>query len=376
MKPARLQFALAAASLAGLLSRRLLKRPGETLPGRILLALYPNALAELSRGRRIILVSGTNGKTSTTKALAKIVATLGEVATSPSGSNLTRGAAGILMQPHKLAVIEVDELHLPGVVKAVHPEIVLLLNLTRDQLHRMHEVKRVADRWHEMVKTNPTTLFIGDIDDPFINYALSSATRKRSISFGGRTHQDGAVCPQCGKYMNWNGVHYSSECGLTNNNADISLPAGSAAYRNNELAKIVAHEFGITDSEGSTELRELERRVVKQYGKVSASFRLTKNPASWVEALAGVEGNRVILILNAREVDGIDTSWLWDISYASLKGKEVVVTGERGIDLAYRLHVEGVTATLVENFESALAHFASGTVEVLAAYTAFHGLVM
>ena len=376
MKPARLQFALAAASFAGFLSRRILKRPGETLPGRILLTLAPDALAELSKNRRIILISGTNGKTSTTKAVAKLISSLGPVATSPSGSNLTRGAAGVLMQPHTLAVIEVDELHLPGVAAAVHPEIVLLLNLTRDQLHRMHEVKRVADRWHEMVKAHPETLFVGDIDDPFINYALAGAQRKKSISFGGRTHQDGAVCPQCGKYMNWIGVHYSSECGLNNESADITLPAGGAAYRNNELAHITARECGVESSASGSELRELERRITKRFGEIEASFRLTKNPASWVEALSGVEGDRVILILNAREVDGIDTSWIWDISFNSLKGRDVVVTGERGMDLAYRLHVEGVTTVLVDDFEAATAHFGTGSVEVLAAYTAFHGLVM
>ena len=376
MKFLRLQLALVAAKVAGMISRKLLKRPGETLPGRILLALAPDALAQLSKNRRIVLVSGTNGKTSTTKALATLLSAMGPIATSPSGSNLTRGAAGVLMQSPKIAVIEVDELHLPGVVKAVHPEIALLLNLTRDQLHRMHEVKRVADRWHGMVKNSPETLFVGDIDDPFINYAISEAIKKRTISFGGRTHQDGAVCPQCGKYMNWNGVNYKSECGLTNLTPDQLLPAGNASYRNGALTEIVAREFGITTIANPTAPRDMERRITKYFGAVEASFRLTKNPSSWVEALAGVEGDRITLILNAREVDGIDTSWLWDISFASLRGKEVIVTGERGIDLAYRLHVEGVASELVDNFDAALQHFKNGKIEVLAAYTAFHGLVM
>lgn len=376
MKLVRLRIALIAASLAGTISRKLLKRPGETLPGRILLLLAPDALSQLARGRRIVLVSGTNGKTSTTKALASLISTLGPVATSRSGSNLTRGAAGVLMQREAIAVIEVDELHLPGVVKAVKPELVLLLNLTRDQLHRMHEVKRVADRWHEMVKANPETLFIGDIDDPFINYALVDAKQKLTISFGGRAHQDGAVCPACGKYMNWQGVNYNSECGLSNSGADLTLATGNASYRNAELASIVAKQFGVTEFPTRSSNRDMERRITKKFGEVEASFRLTKNPASWVEALAGVEGNRVALILNAREVDGIDTSWIWDISYASLKGKEVLVTGERGIDLAYRLHIQGVEAKLVDSFDEVIAHFQSGEIEVLAAYTAFHGLVM
>ena len=74
-------------------------------------------------------------------------------------------------------------------------------------------------------------------------------------------------------------------------------------------------------------------------------------------------------------MDGIDTSWIWDVSYASLAGKRVVVTGERGADLAYRLHVEGVQNTLVDSFDEAIAVFGVGSVEVLSAYTAFFGLV-
>ena len=371
----RLRFALSVARTAGFTSRKLLRRPGETLPGRILLELAPDALKELSENRRIVLVSGTNGKTSTTKEIVSLLKVLGRVATSPSGSNLTRGSATALMKRSALAVLEVDELHLPKVVAATNPEYVLLLNLTRDQLHRMHEVKRVADRWRAMVESAPTTEFIGDIDDPFINHVLQGAHKKTAISFGGRPHQDGAVCPQCGRYMDWNGGRYSSECGLTNSSADIELEAGTAAHRNSELARVVAKKFGVTAS-SEKNLREMERRTEKNFGSVKASFRLTKNPASWSEALSGVQSNRIALILNAREVDGIDTSWIWDISFASLAGKEVVVAGERGIDLAYRLHVEGVKALLVNNFDDVISHFGSGEIEVLAAYTAFHGLVM
>ena len=84
----------------------------------------------------------------------------------------------------------------------------------------------------------------------------------------------------------------------------------------------------------------------------------------------------MVLVVNAREVDGIDTSWLWDVSFASLKGKRVVVTGERALDIAYRLHVEGVESEIVDTFEKAINKFSKGSkVSVLAAYTAFFGLV-
>ena len=379
----RLKVAIAIAKSAGALSKSLGRGSGETLPGRILLTLCPNAIELLAQSRVVILISGTNGKTSTTKELVSQVRTVGTVVTSSSGSNLSRGVAGALMQDSVFAVLEVDELHLPEVVAQTNPAVVLLLNLTRDQLHRMHEVKRVAARWHEMCKSaDPSTLFIADVDDPFVNFAITGAASAVRVSFGGAAHgrhPDGAVCPSCGRYLDWNNGKYHCDCGLSNEYANHTYEGGSAGYRNFVLASLAADYVGVHNALSNIELRSdyrgMERATEKVFGGVKARVRLTKNPASWTETLAGVTGNNVILVLNAREVDGIDTSWIWDVSYASLAGKRVVVTGERGADLAYRLHVEGVQNTLVDTFDEAIAVFGVGSVEVLAAYTAFFGLV-
>jgi lipid II isoglutaminyl synthase (glutamine-hydrolysing) len=379
----RLKIAMLIAGSAGFLSKALGRGAGETLPGRVLLALCPNAIELLSASRVVILVSGTNGKTSTTKELASQVRTVGSVVTSGSGSNLIRGVAGALMADSVFAVLEVDELHLPAVVTATRPALVLLLNLTRDQLHRMHEVKRVATRWHEMCRAaDPSTVFIADVDDPFVNYAITGAASAIRVSFGGAAHgrhPDGAVCPSCGRYLDWNNGKYHCDCGLSNEYADHLFYGGSAGYRNFVLASIAADLAGVHNALTNIELRNdfrgMERAIEKVFAGVTVRLRLTKNPASWREALHGVTGNNVILVLNAREVDGIDTSWIWDVSYASLAGKKVVVTGERGADLAYRLHVEGVENTLVDTFDHAIAEFGVGSVEVLAAYTAFFALV-
>jgi UDP-N-acetylmuramyl tripeptide synthase len=370
----RLKSAIVVAHAAGLASQTLLRKSGETLPGRVLLKLDSNAISKLSKDKTVLLVSATNGKTSTTKALVKAVSGLGEVATSSSGSNLAWGAASALMNPTPYAVLEVDELHLPHVISETNPKVVLLLNLTRDQLHRMHEVKRVADRWHEACSKATETTFVIDVDDPFLNYATKDSAKIIKVSFGGDRHPDGAVCPSCGAYMNWMGGIYDCTCGLTNKKYDHLLPAGSAAYRNATLANIAGEVIGAKPI--AVDEAALERSVIKNYSGVEATIRLTKNPASWTEALAGVHENDVILILNARQVDGIDTSWLWDVSFTGLKGKHVVVTGERALDMAYRLHVEGIESQVVESFDKAIKEFPQGSkVSVLAAYTAFFGLV-
>ena len=371
----QLRLSILIARSAGWLSRTFARKSGETLPGRILLSLCPNALTLLSSGRTVLLVSGTNGKTSTTKALAAMAASRGTVVTSGTGSNLSWGAASALMKHGEYAVLEVDELHLPNVAAQTNPAVVLLLNLTRDQLHRMHEVKKVASRWREMAEKS-SAHFVGDIDDPFVNYALGGAQSSTRVSFGGRHHPDGSACPSCGQYLDWNGGIYSCPCGLNNTSAHLQLEGETAGARNYRLAQVAAEIVGVR-AKGLEVDADMERTADIARSGRHAHLRLTKNPASWTEALRGVHGDNVILILNARQVDGIDTSWLWDVTFAALKGKKVLVTGERALDMAYRLHVEGVESELADNFDKAMESFDTGAqVEVLAAYTAFHGLVM
>ncbi len=369
----RLRLAIAVAKVAGVASR-LIGNKGETLPGRILLAIEPEAISLLAQGKEVILVSGTNGKTSTTKAVAAIVSQLGAVATSGSGSNLAWGAASALMSSSPYAVLEIDELHLPSIIAQTDPTVVLLLNLTRDQLHRMHEVKRVADRWHVECSEATNTVFVADIDDPFINYSIINATSVVRVSFGGRRHPDGAVCPRCGNYLTWIRGNYSCTCGLTNKISEIKLRKGSAAYRNAVLANIVGEVVGAAPIDFTES--QLERSITKEISGKKAHFRLTKNPASWTEALQSSLFPDVILVLNARQVDGIDTSWLWDVSFAALKGHHVIVCGERALDMAYRIHVEGVQFLVVERFDQAIIHTTGSDVTVLSAYTAFFELVM
>ncbi len=368
-----LKRAILIAMLASWASKTFLRKSGETISGRVLLGLRPSAIQELAVDRKIVLVSGTNGKTSTTRFLTKILRQLGPVATSESGSNLAWGIASSLMSPEEYAVLEIDELHLPSILAQTNPKVVLLLNLTRDQLHRMHEVKRVAEKWREIAELATEVTFVVDVDDPYVNYATATASKVIRISFGGRSHPDGAVCPQCGMYLRWRDGIYDSDCGLTNRSYDKKYEAVSAGERNAILANVAAGHFGaqwLTANPG-----ELERTITKEIGEVESVIRLTKNPASWTEALTSVTSKDIILILNSREVDGIDTSWLFDVSFEILRGRNIFVTGERALDLQYRLHVQGIEALSSENYESAMRSFSPGTkVQVLSAYTAFFEL--
>ncbi len=366
------RLAILVAKFAGLVSRNILGKSGETIPGKVLLTLFPDAISKLSQGRIVILVSGTNGKSSTSRTLASMVSEIGTTTSNFTGSNLDRGIATALMRKSKYAVLEIDELFLPSMIVATKPAMVLLLNLSRDQLHRMHEVRRVASLWHEAVAKSPQTLFVGDIDDPFIAYALSASARNISLSFGGRRHIDASACPSCGIYLEWQGNSFTCHCGLTNANPTKVLSSGNAAYRNYQLATFANKELG--GQERAYVQGDFERTIAAKEDGISR-IRLVKNPASWSEALASIESKEFILILNSRQQDGLDISWIWDIDFSALAGKSVRVTGERGIDMQYRLHVAGIETSLHATYQSALSNVDS-SVQVLASYSAFHELAM
>ena len=369
----RLKTAVRVAHIAERLSKMILNRSGQTISGRFLLWISPEATSVLARKKIAILVSGTNGKTSTTHFLTKIVSQLGDVSTNSSGSNLNWGIANALSYAAPYAVLEVDELHLSNTISAVKPKAVVLLNLSRDQLHRSHEVKRIADRWADAISSVKECTFVIDVDDPYLNFATRNSTSVVRVSFGGRRHLDGAVCPACGKYLNWDGGIYNCSCGLNNKNTDRTFQDGPSSYRNAILANVAGEIIGAPPLD--IEFEAPDRVITKEISGSSAIIRLAKNPASWIEALQSVNSNNVVLMVNAREVDGFDTSWLWDISFVSLQRKKVIVCGERGLDLSYRLHIEGVENTLVKSFEEAIEVFPVGSnISALASYTAFFAL--
>lgn len=117
-----------------------------------------------------------------------------------------------------------------------------------------------------------------------------------------------------------------------------------------------------------------DRTMSFKSGNQEVLSRLAKNPESWRVGLATLSSNNVILALNARGIDGKDTSWLWDIDYSSLQGKKVVCIGERKLDIAYRLSVQGLDVTTAENFHQAVTMFSQGPIEAIASYTAFQDL--
>lgn len=379
----RLKIACAFGNTAGWLSRGLNRGRGETLTGRVILAICPNAIHDLAQNRDVVLISGTNGKTTSTSNLVAILTHFaGEgVSTSSSGANMPAGIAGALAQKprHRLAVIECDEMYLPEMYRKISPRVIILLNLSRDQLHRTGEVRKVAQLWHDTFTKADVTLVI-DRDDPFLEYAVAQAGHVIRITFGGRRHPDAATCPKCSQILNWTAGNYSCNCGLGSKLPDVRSGKNLRGPQRNtvlitEAARLMGAEILVADAQA---LIDNSPDRVSQFdinGRV-VSAHLAKNPESWREALAQLNSQQVILAINARGIDGKDTSWLWDIDFAMLQGRRVVCTGERRLDVAYRIQVQGIEVTLAKDIAAAVSKFPTGIIQVIASYTAFQDLAV
>ncbi|MEY4312025.1 MAG: hypothetical protein RLZZ571_795 [Actinomycetota bacterium] len=380
-KSGRLFLANLAGDSAGFLSKSLKRGRGETVKGRAILAVDPNAIQKLAAGRDIVLVSGTNGKTTTTANLARILAdgTDEKVSTSKFGANMDAGiAAALAAKPrNRYVVLECDELYLPTMYELVKPRVIVLLNLSRDQLHRTGEVRKVAKLWHNAFTKDDVTLII-DRDDPFLEYAASNAGHVIRITFGGRRHPDAATCPNCSAILDWSLGDYKCSCGLGSALSQVRSdkrfggPARNAVLAI-EAARLMGAVVPVNLQEELT-MNAPDRTMQFKAGNREVKTQLAKNPESWRTALSALTARQVILALNARGIDGKDTSWLWDIDYSSLLGKEVICIGERKLDIAYRLSVQGVNVNTADSFESAAKQFGQEPIEAIASYTAFQDL--
>ena len=390
-----LRIVLLKAKTLGALSRALGRGNGIVIAGRLILKFAPNAVEKIARNKRVVLISGTNGKSTTSKLIAEALRTKFSIAHNHTGANLFSGIAAALgaAPDAEVAVLEVDEMVLPWAIQKTKPELVVLLNLGRDQLDRLSEVRIVSNKWRDALGGQRV---LASTDDPFVVYAANSAAEQIWFSAQEKGHMDAATCPQCGQLLNWeaDGSNFWCECGFkkpeanwvlngdTLNNqfkVNSSIP-GFAAKQNAARAFIVASEFGVDLDAANQAIGNVKavdgRFANKQIGQTNFRLLLSKNPASWRETLATSKlgPNKVLLVVNANTQDGKDTSWLWDVDFTPLAGREVLVTGERKVDVAARLTVEGIDHKVVADEKSAANIFGATDADIIASYTAFHRL--
>ncbi|HET9655277.1 MAG TPA: MurT ligase domain-containing protein [Kineosporiaceae bacterium] len=391
----RLNTALGAGRLAGSLSRRLGRGSGIVVRGKVTLAVDPGALRRLAAGRRTVIVTGTNGKSTTTRLVTAALG--GEVATNDTGANMAPGAITALDDSRsQTAVLEIDELHVPAVMRATEPVALVTLNLTRDQLDRTHEVSRTSRLWGSAIAERPVTVVANAADPHVVAAALEG--RPVWVDPGLRWTEDATVCPRCGKLLDWSADgRWSSACGLampvpdyTLTDTGVRLPDGTdlplelnlpgAVNRGNAaFAVAVAVVMGVDPEEAAARLAAVDtvdgRYATVDLGGREAQLMLAKNPAGWAAALSMIDDHSVLAVgINARIADGTDTSWLYDVPFERLAGRYVGATGERRHDLAVRLHYAGALPVVEENPVRLAAQLPDGPLVVAANYTAFREL--
>src|SRR5499427_7630893 len=165
--PMRAKLATTVGGAAATVSRLAGKGDGSVIGGIIGLRLQPDLLSLLARGRQVVLVTGTNGKTTTTRLINAALSALGqEIASNAFGANMEAGLAAALGKAPEapLAVLEVDEKYLPAMLTATSARVVVLLNLSRDQMDRAAEIWMLARRWRAALAAAPECRVIANAD--------------------------------------------------------------------------------------------------------------------------------------------------------------------------------------------------------------------
>ena len=398
--PWRTQAAVAVGKLASRTSRALGRGHGAVIGGNITLKLDPGALAHLVDGRPVTVVTGTNGKSTTTRLIREAIGSARPTA-SNRGANMPPGlieaAADRAAQE---LIFEVDELYVPRVVESTKASTLVLLNLSRDQLDRITEIRRVAELWRNLLdRVDWPMTVIANADDPLLVWAVGNYPHVVWVAAGYRWKQDAALCPQCSRVraIAADGT-WVCECGLNRPHPAWTLtkaggngPTGSIPFtlslpgefnRSNALVALaVTNTRGIAPETAVAAIEQVAdvsgRYITAQVAGHAVRLFLAKNPASWTETLHLISTSdvSVVLAVNARIADGQDTSWLWDVPFEQAAGRAVVASGDRRLDLAFRLKLAGVEHTLAASAIDAIRDLPPGPVELLATYTAFHDVL-
>jgi UDP-N-acetylmuramyl tripeptide synthase len=354
----------------------------------VALRIAPDFIRRLSRVHDVVLVSGTNGKTTTTALLA---AALGGAATNTTGSNMPAGhAAALADATTKAVVLETDEAWLGDTIHATSPRVIVLLNLSRDQLDRASEVRQLAERWRDAFQHTTATV-IANANDPLVVYAASTAPRCIWVSVPTAWLADASSCPQCTAPLHI-GSSWQCACGFAQPEVSVRLTdsvlsAESSAVTitlalpgrfnvaNAALAAVAAAELDVPLADAVTRMgsvREVGGRFsLRRLDGVTIRLHLAKNPAGVAALLEDDHewSSPMVVAINDELADGRDPSWLYDAPFERLRGTTVWCAGSRALDVRARLDYDDVRTEIStgELWRGA----GPKVIDVIANYTAF-----
>ncbi|MFE4607274.1 MurT ligase domain-containing protein [Streptomyces niveus] len=396
----RAKLAVTAGKAAAAVSRAAGRGSGSVIGGKVALRLDPDLLAALAQHLDVVLVSATNGKTTTTRLIAEALRASGPVVSNALGANMPAGITSALAggSDARYGVIEVDEKYLAGVARDPPPNPHPRRQHNPPPPHPPPPTRMLAEHWREGL-AGTKAVVIANADDPLIVWAASSSPNVVWVAAGQEWKDDAWSCPSCGGVMQRPGDDwFCGQCGFRRPAPSWALhgdhvldPHGSAwpihlqlpgrANRANAATSAaVAATFGVPPQVALERMYQVQA-VAGRYDVVSFLGRdlrllLAKNPAGWLETFSLIDPppTPVILAVNARGADGTDTSWLWDVDYTRLAGHPIFVIGDRKLDLAVRLEVAGLDFRVCATADEAVQMAPPGRIEAIANYTSFQDL--
>lgn len=432
----RLQLAVMTGKMARFLSRLLKLGEGSNLPGKLARIIHPQILVRLLSNRDTLLVTGTNGKTTTTHLLAGVLQKNQQTYVHNSyGANLETGIITSLLASSNILgrldsdynLFEVDEATLPLIVNALHPNLIILTNIFRDQLDRYGDLDHLIKRFHSVLAAlPPTTRLVVNADDPIL-FSLTKDLSLPCLYYGLEEEQDLAPsyqvadvknCPRCGSRYHYSqryyahlgryachtcgakrpppqvyakdillleegshfSLHYQDQGVVTT--MDLPLPGIYNIY--NLLAALSASlllGFHLHTLKESLETFQPVFGRMEEFHLFKRSIRiiLVKNPTGFNEVLRIVAADKrkkgIIFFLNDNQADGEDVSWIWDVDFHCLTGDfSCFVSGLRGEEMALRLKYSDIQSQLFpyhqEAFQEVLKEAPGEVLYILPTYTA------
>lgn len=366
-----------------------LRGGGSALPGLVVEKIDPDfirrTLEDLPQG--VVIISGTNGKTTTTKIVVELLESVGmKVFTNRTGSNFSRGVAAALLNEvdihgrldADIAVLELDEAWAVKFVKMVQPRFSLLLNVMRDQLDRFGEIDTTAKLLEKIAAATIDTVVLNR-DDPRI-FAISKKIRAKSVFFG-TTSELLQLMPTDDTLKSGSAransrviadVLLSKIDGqravfrISDKNALISTQL-TGVYNLLNAAAAIALARQIASNEVTGALLLALKNIQPAFGRgetimlhgVPIELILVKNPSGFRLALMSFARSQaaMMIAINDNYADGRDMSWLWDVDFSKIKAVSTV-SGIRAYDMALRLQYDEVPVEKVEpNLAKALDYF-------------------
>lgn len=397
---------------------------GSSFPGKLALKLNPHIISYLAKDFSVIMVTGTNGKTTTCSMLYNILRNDGKsVISNSSGANMLGGIATCFLNNYGkggYAVIETDEAYAKYLTKEIKPLYILVTNIFRDQLDRFGEVYTTWNLLYEAILNSPSSTLILNADEaifgeiglpnPVIYYGFACGNEKESLN------TEATFCQKCGEHFKFNFLTFNNlgdyycNCGFKRPPLDHSVDeinelsiAGSVVVIDGNVFSInvpglynvynalaaasAAFELGIPlqliqRSLGTQESKFGRHENIDIDGK-SVHIVLIKNPTGCDQCINTIalekEETDLVFLLNDNYADGTDVSWIWDGSFENLNSMncdKILIGGTRRYDMAIRLKAAGFDENkfvIIDDYQALISNITKRKTYIFATYTAMTG---